>query len=162
MMWCLVTVASSSHDLTTFLMQYIHDCIVKKKQALLIVKKFQELIPIQKDQFIAPIFQTTQVKKILTTRDTVSIWELNETYAIKIMSAKNVNVAENQKVYVRASIYHGCEPVCDSVVTSLGANPESAEWNEMLEFNIPVREIPRGAKLCFVIFRATDAIMSRR
>lgn len=127
----------------------------------MIVKNFQELIPAQKDQFILPIFQKAEVKKTLATRDTVSIWDLNETYAIKIISAKNVNVAD-QKVYVRASVYHGCEPVCDSVVTSLGANPESAEWNEMLEFNIPVREIPRAAKLCFVIFRATDAIMSRR
>lgn len=129
---------------------------------MLIVKNFQELIPAHKDQFIPPIFQTTQVKKTLAAKNTISIWELKETYAVKIVSAKNVNVAENQKVYVRASVYHGSEPVCDSVVTSLGAHPDSAAWNELLEFNIPVREIPRAAKLCFVIFGATDAIMSRR
>ena len=133
-------------------MQYIRDCIAKEKQPLLIVKQFLDLIPAQKDQFIPPIFQMAQVKKTMTSNNTVSIWDLKETYTIKILSAKNVNVAENQKVYVRASIYHGCEPVCDSVVTSLGANPEAAEWNEVLEFNIPVREIPRAAKLCFVIF----------
>jgi len=116
------------------------------------VKNFNELIPAQKDQFIAPVFQTTHVKKVHTSAGTVSIWDVKETYAVKILSARNVNVAENQKVFVRASIYHGSEPVCDSVVTSLGASPESAEWNELLEFNIPVREIPRAAKLCFIVF----------
>ncbi len=95
-------------------------------------------------------------------KEKVSIWELNETYKVKIISAKNVNVAENQKVYVRSSIYHGSEPVCDAVVTSQGANSESASWNEILEFNIPVNEIPRAAKLCFVIFGATDQVMNRR
>ena len=94
--------------------------------------------------------------------DSISIWEINETYRLKIISAKNVNVAENQKVYVRASIYHGSEPVCGSVVTSRGANAEGATWNEILEFNIPISEIPRAAKLCFVVFGATDAIMSRK
>ena len=97
-----------------------------------------------------------------SSKDFVSIWSLNEIYRIKIISAKNVNVAENQKVYVNAVIYHGCEPVCDSTMTVKGANPDLAEWNEILEFNIPIRDIPRAAKLCFVIFGATDTVMSRK
>lgn len=70
-------------------------------------------------------------------------------------------MAENQKVYVRAAIYHGSEPVCSSTTTARGANSEAAEWNEILEFDIPVNEIPRAAKLCFVVFGATDAIMRK-
>lgn len=68
----------------------------------------------------------------------------------------------NAQVYVRAAIYHGCESICKSVCTSTGAQSESATWNEILEFNIPLADMPRASKLCFVIFGATEAIMSRR
>ena len=84
-----------------------------------------------------------------------------DTYKVKVVSAKNVNVAENQKVYVRAGIYHGSEPVCSSVTTLQGANPDAAEWNEILEFNAPVGELPRAAKVCFVIFGATESTMKK-
>ncbi len=141
-----------SYKILLCFIQYIRDCISREKEAKLIVKNYQELVPAQKDQFVAPVFQTSHVKTLRSSANTVSIWDVKETYAVKILSARNVNVAENQKLFVRASVYHGSEPVCDSVVTSLGANPESAEWNELLEFNIPVREIPRAAKLCFIVF----------
>lgn len=89
---------------------------------------------------------------MILAKSSVSIWDLNETYKVKVISARNVNVSENQKVYVRAGIYHGSEPVCNSMATSRGANAEGTEWNEILEFDIPVSEIPRAAKLCFVVF----------
>lgn len=31
-----------------------------------------------------------------------------------------------------------------------------AEWNERLEFDIPIQDIPRGAKLCFILFAAPE------
>ena len=60
---------------------------------------------------------------------------------------------------MRAGIYHGGESLCMPVATSRGAAPEKAEWNEILEFDIPVQELPRCAKLCFVILGATDSTM---
>ena len=113
--------------------------------------------------FSAPLppVRMTRFLSSIPEKHSVSIWELNETYKVKIVTAKNVNVYENQKVYVRASIYHGSEPVCSSMVTAIGANSEATEWNEILEFNIPVNEIPRAAKLCFVVFGATDATMRK-
>ena len=41
------------------------------------------------------------------------------------------------------------EPVCSSVITSQGTNPDAAEWNEILEFNAPVGELPRATKLLY-------------
>lgn len=64
------------------------------------------------------------------------------------------------QVYVRAGIYHGSEPQCQVVVTSRGAAPENAKWNEILEFAIPVADVPRAAKLCFVILGATESAMA--
>jgi len=57
---------------------------------------------------------------------------------------------------VKAGIYHGREPLCPVVATSKGAPSESTEWNEILEFDIPIKDMPRGAKLCFIVFAAKD------
>lgn len=47
-------------------------------------------------------------------------------------------------------IYHGTEEMCEQRKTSIqsGVNPQ---WKEFLEFDIPVSELPRMAKLCFSI-----------
>ena len=50
-------------------------------------------------------------------------------------------------------MYHGEDPLCADISTMKGANPEKAEWNEVLEFDVPIMEIPRSAKLCFVIYQ---------
>lgn len=62
---------------------------------------------------------------------------------------------------MRAGIYHGSEAICSTVTTVQGANPAGAEWNEILEFNAPVGELPRAAKLCFVIFGAAESVMKK-
>ena len=66
------------------------------------------------------------------------------------------------QVYVRAAIYHGSEPLCPSVCTARGAVPENAEWNEYVEFDVAIKDIPRAAKLCFVILGATDTAMAKK
>ena len=111
-----------------------------------------------------------------------SILEIQDTYKIKVLSAKNANTPENLKVsvlrqllciptgpltvqvYVKAGIYHGREPLCAVVTTSKGAGSETSkgfasegtEWNEILEFDISIRDIPRGAKLSFIVFAAPE------
>ena len=57
---------------------------------------------------------------------------------------------------MKAGIYHGRESLCTVVTTSKGASSESTEWNEILEFDISIRDIPRGAKLCFIVFAAHE------
>ena len=50
-------------------------------------------------------------------------------------------------------MYHGEDPLGKDISTMKGASPEKAEWNEVLEFDVPITEIPRSAKLCFVIYQ---------
>ena len=142
-------------------MQYIHQCISREQRAQLSLKLFNELVPAEKDEFITPVFFHNLTKPLSSAHGTISTWDVNDTYRIKVLSAKNVNVPENQKVYVRAGIYHGSEAVCGALSTLKGANPGIAEWNENLEFTLPLNEIPRASKLCFVIFGAHDSVMKK-
>ena len=58
---------------------------------------------------------------------------------------------------MRAMLYHGEDALCDVTATMKGANPEKAEWNEVLEFDVPIIELPRSAKLCFLIYQKRQA-----
>lgn len=55
------------------------------------------------------------------------------------------------QVGVRAGIYHGSEALCDITSTKpqSGSNPT---WNEYLDFDLDVNNIPRMARLCLVIY----------
>ena len=150
-----------SLSLSFFYQQYIHACIAREQRAQLSLKLFNELIPAEKDEFIRPVFFHNPTKPPLATQDVIYTWDIKDLYRIKVLSAKNVNVAGDQKVFVRAGIYHGSEAVCSALSTMQGAPPEAAEWNEILEFTLPLNEIPRASKLCFVILGANEQVMKK-
>lgn len=55
------------------------------------------------------------------------------------------------QVCVRAGIYHGSEALCDIQCTQ----PEGSSnpfWNQFLDFDLNVHNIPRMARLCLVIY----------
>lgn len=59
------------------------------------------------------------------------------------------------QVGVRAGIYHGGEALCDikSTRAESGSNPT---WNQFLDFDLKVADIPRMARLCLVIYGVTN------
>ena len=125
------------------------------------IKLFDDLVPVEKDEFIRPVFFRNTTEPAKANQETMYTWDIKDLYRIKILSAKHVNLARDQKVFVRAGIYHGSEAVCGALTTLQGAAPEAASWNEILEFTLPLDEIPRASKLCFVILGANEAVMKK-
>ena len=66
------------------------------------------------------------------------------------------------QVYVRAALYHGDQTLCPVVSTMKGAHPDCLDWNETLEFVLPVTELPRSAKLCFLIYQQKPSGRKRK
>ena len=63
------------------------------------------------------------------------------------------------QVYVKCGIYYGAESLCDSQTTRpRGEHQGVCDWNENLEFNLNVCDLPRSAKLCFVLYSSRDAL----
>ena len=60
---------------------------------------------------------------------------------------------------MRAAVYHGGEAITPIVTTAVGAPPDAVKWNENLDFETAISDFPQAAKLCFLIFGATDAVM---
>ena len=58
---------------------------------------------------------------------------------------------------VYANVYHGDEQLCQEGKTRAITLPETTSgpvwnWNEIIEFNIDVKDLPRGARLCMAIY----------
>lgn len=70
-------------------------------------------------------------------------------YEFDLLSAMPIQVG------VRAGIYHGGEALCDikSTRAESGSNPT---WNQFLDFDLKVADIPRMARLCLVIYGVTN------
>ncbi|XP_065886495.1 phosphatidylinositol 4,5-bisphosphate 3-kinase catalytic subunit beta isoform-like [Dysidea avara] len=153
--------------------KYIRQCLVKAKKPQLALKMFKSIIPVEwlEERFIPPVYsgnampampQANRISgstpfSLLTQSEFVSIYEIRETLKVKIFSAKNVNISDNYKVHVRAGIYHGGDLLCSIVSSQIGVSPTSSVWNEIMEFAMPMCDIPRSARLCFIIFGKNTA-----
>lgn len=50
--------------------------------------------------YICTLSLAAQTQAFATGSDHLSIWDIKDTYKVKVLSAKNVNVPENQKVCI--------------------------------------------------------------
>ena len=55
------------------------------------------------------------------------------------------------QIGVRAGLYHGSTKLCEEKFSREKEGP-SPDWNEYLEFDINMCDIPRMAKLCLGIY----------
>jgi|SRR6218665_179468 len=61
------------------------------------------------------------------------------------------------QVKVRACLYHGGDPLCSSVSSKDTMLTQGcAKWGEMLTFDLQLQNVPRMARLCFVLYMLPD------
>ncbi|XP_069182358.1 phosphatidylinositol 4,5-bisphosphate 3-kinase catalytic subunit alpha isoform isoform X2 [Procambarus clarkii] len=82
----------------------------------------------------------------------LSLWHpsMDGRLKVHILSASYVNVKEAHKIYVRAGVFHGGDRLCDvgETLHVAGSNPR---WGEWIQFDLPIQEIPHGARLCLSV-----------
>lgn len=82
----------------------------------------------------------------------ISLWDCERNLRVKLLGCDIPELPSKipQGIYVEASIIYGSKVV--SSVCSLSKEfAEEVLWNTWLEFNMPLKDIPRGAKLGFTI-----------
>lgn len=82
----------------------------------------------------------------------ISLWDCERNLRVKLVGFDIPELPSKipQCVYVEASIIYGSK-VVSSVCSSSKEFAEEVLWNTWLEFDIPLTDIPRGAKLGFTI-----------
>lgn len=82
----------------------------------------------------------------------ISLWDCNRRLRVKLLGFDIPKLPSKypQSVYVEASILYG-NKVLSSVSSSPKAFADEVLWNEWLDFEVLLRDLPRGAKLGFTI-----------
>ncbi|XP_071331683.1 phosphatidylinositol 4,5-bisphosphate 3-kinase catalytic subunit gamma isoform isoform X3 [Trachinotus anak] len=82
----------------------------------------------------------------------ISLWDCNRKLRVKLLGFDIPNLPSKcpQSVYVEASILYG-NKVLSSVSSTPKAFTDEVLWNEWLDFDVLLRDLPRGAKLGLTI-----------
>ncbi|CAG5011875.1 unnamed protein product [Parnassius apollo] len=95
-----------------------------------------------------------------------SSWNIDKNYTCMVQSVGGLNVDPGRLVEVvcQAGIFHGGKALCEAQKTRVA--PVSKEgvalWDEELTFPIKVYNMPRMARLCFVIYEISKTKGKRR
>ncbi|XP_045439656.1 phosphatidylinositol 4,5-bisphosphate 3-kinase catalytic subunit alpha isoform isoform X3 [Pipistrellus kuhlii] len=136
--------------------KYIRSCIMLGRMPnLMLMAKESLYSQLPMDCFTMPSYSrriSTATPYMNGETSTKSLWGINSALRIKILCATyvNVNIRDIDKIYVRTGIYHGGEPLCDNVNTQRVpcSNPR---WNEWLNYDMYIPDLPRAARLCLSI-----------
>uniref|UniRef100_A0A4W3JS86 phosphatidylinositol-4,5-bisphosphate 3-kinase n=1 Tax=Callorhinchus milii TaxID=7868 RepID=A0A4W3JS86_CALMI len=65
-------------------------------------------------------------------------------------------------VQVRAGIFHGTELLSKSVVSTEVSGKNDLVWNEILDFEINLCDLPRMSRLCFAVYGVMDKVKKQK
>ncbi|XP_062843396.1 phosphatidylinositol 4,5-bisphosphate 3-kinase catalytic subunit beta isoform [Trichomycterus rosablanca] len=90
------------------------------------------------------------------------VWEVQNLFKITLIKGIKVNTEETAKVQVRAGLFHGTELLCKPAVSTESSGRSEHIWNQTLEFDIIVCDLPRMARLCFTIYAVMDKVKKQK
>ncbi|CAH1990801.1 unnamed protein product [Acanthoscelides obtectus] len=145
--------------------QYIQECISKGVTPTLVTYHVDD-VPVFKmndyeclDHFDSSKTRTTSYSSSNTLRKKKNIicsWNIKENYVVtvSVVSKLNLEPKKGSEIGIQAGIFHGGKSLCQPKKTSDFPIDEKLECKMScdLTFDIDVCNIPRNAKLCFVVY----------
>ncbi|XP_044207777.1 phosphatidylinositol 4,5-bisphosphate 3-kinase catalytic subunit delta isoform isoform X1 [Thunnus albacares] len=89
-------------------------------------------------------------------QNTSSLWSINENFHIHLIQGSRVNADEGMKLVVQAGLFHGSELLCKVVTSSELTVCSEPLWDQRLEFDIHVADLPRMSRLCFALYAVIE------
>ncbi|KYQ59052.1 Phosphatidylinositol-4,5-bisphosphate 3-kinase catalytic subunit beta isoform [Trachymyrmex zeteki] len=156
---------------------YIQDCLAKDIMPTLVTLSKQS-VPVDQDSAfdnldVDTLQRTKPSSSTLTLRKKgkhISAWKIEEPFVFTVngISRLNCDAAHRTvEIGLQAGLFHGGKSLCESQKTKeiIVSSDGSCEWEETLKFDIKVRDIPRMARLCFVLYeisKTAKGLKSRR
>lgn len=85
-------------------------------------------------------------------------FDIDERFKFKVnyISKLNCDVTRTVEVGIEAALFHGGKALCECVRTSEKiVNNGDCTWDEELEFDMSIADIPRMARLCLVVYEVS-------
>ncbi|KAJ3586160.1 hypothetical protein NHX12_012561 [Muraenolepis orangiensis] len=89
-------------------------------------------------------------------KNTTLLWSINEPLYVHLLQGNRVNAGEGMKLVVQAGLFHGSELLCKVVTSPEVAVGSEPVWNQRLEFDINVSDLPRMSRLCFALYAVVE------
>ncbi|XP_076265386.1 phosphatidylinositol 4,5-bisphosphate 3-kinase catalytic subunit delta isoform-like isoform X2 [Rhynchophorus ferrugineus] len=148
-------------------LQYVQDCLLQNVTAQFVTihathmddinKKYQNIDPLESRKTRSTSYNATTLRK----RSIISSWNIEDNYAITICTASKLNcdIKKSAEYGIQAGLFYGGKPLCQPLKTDEKPVSDECEINfdVSLEFDIQVFNIPRNAKLCFVIYECNKS-----
>jgi len=132
--------------------RYIRQCIARRETPHLMIMSKDTIyknIPIfDANNALNPGYSRKNISQSQTQTD--SLWRVNHSFRVHVLSANYVNVKDVDMIYVRVGVYHGTEPLC-LIKETQQVDHTNPKWDEWVDLDIEVPDIPRSAKLCLSI-----------
>ncbi|XP_043477506.1 phosphatidylinositol 4,5-bisphosphate 3-kinase catalytic subunit delta isoform [Leptopilina heterotoma] len=156
---------------------YIQESLSRDTTPVLLVLSRENVILANETAFDNPeadtLKRTRPSSSTLTLRrkgKLISVWKIEDQFSFTVngISRLNCDAAHRTvEIGLQAGLFHGGKSLCESrktkeTVVNLDG---SCEWEETLKFDIKVRDIPRMARLCFVLYeisKTAKGLKSRR
>ncbi|KAG7477551.1 hypothetical protein MATL_G00070830 [Megalops atlanticus] len=92
----------------------------------------------------------------LKKQTTSSLWSIQEPFSIHLVQGSRVNADEGMKLVVTAGLFHGSELLCKMVTSNEVGVCSEPVWDQKLEFDISVGDLPRMTRLCFALYAVIE------
>ena len=138
---------------------YIQDRLSRGEVPTCVIRYVSDVYVFTSNYIAQPTLKTPKPKTTSTLRKKGKhelSWNIDENFQITIQTLNKLNVDTNKTVEIgiQAGIFHGGRSLCEkkSSVERMVKDTGSAEWQQILKFDISVQNIPRMARLCLVIY----------
>ncbi|GAB1294563.1 Phosphatidylinositol 4,5-bisphosphate 3-kinase catalytic subunit beta isoform [Apodemus speciosus] len=155
------------HPLIQF--QYIRNCVMNRTLPHFILVECCKIKKMYEQEMIAIEAAISRNSSNLPlplppkkTRVISHVWDNNNPFHIVLVKGNKLNTEETVKVHVRAGLFHGTELLCKTVVSSEISGKNDHIWNEQLEFDINICDLPRMARLCFAVYAVLDKVKTKK
>uniref|UniRef100_A0A8C6JZS6 Phosphatidylinositol 4,5-bisphosphate 3-kinase catalytic subunit delta isoform n=1 Tax=Melopsittacus undulatus TaxID=13146 RepID=A0A8C6JZS6_MELUD len=91
-----------------------------------------------------------------------SLWSLEQSFYIQLVQGSKVNADEGMKLVVQAGLFHGNEMLCKTVSSSEVNVCSEPVWQQRLDFDINICDLPRMARLCFALYAVIEKAKKAR
>uniref|UniRef100_A0A8C6ULF0 phosphatidylinositol-4,5-bisphosphate 3-kinase n=1 Tax=Neogobius melanostomus TaxID=47308 RepID=A0A8C6ULF0_9GOBI len=119
------------------------------------ISKYQE----EQGRMSNQLFQSRSLSRpppLPLKKNTSSLWSINEPFYIQLLHGSRVNADEGMKLVVQAGLFHGSELLCKVVTSSEVTVRSEPLWDQKLEFDISVSDLPRMSRLCFALYAVIE------
>ncbi|KAM9344347.1 phosphatidylinositol 4,5-bisphosphate 3-kinase catalytic subunit delta isoform [Pholidichthys leucotaenia] len=142
--------------------KYMFSCLRNGHNPHLVMVHHSTIRKYQEDQcrMCSQVFKSRSMSRPpplpVKKQNTSSLLSIAEPFHIHLLQGSRVNADEGMKLVVQAGLFHGSELLCKVVTSSEVTVCSEPLWDQKLEFDISVADLPRMSRLCFALYAVIE------